>query len=67
MAGVGKKQVTLDKLTPEQVKDYASEDASVTLQLHQILKPKLIEQKITSIYNDLELPLVKILSHALVA
>ena len=41
---------------------YASEDADITLRLWQIFKPQLHAQKVTSVYERLERPLVPVLA-----
>ena len=47
----------------EEATPYAAEDADVTLQLHQVLAPRLAaEPRLQSVYNDIELPLVPVLS-----
>jgi DNA polymerase-1 len=63
VAGKGAKQVTFDKVALDVATDYAAEDADVTLQLHQVLWPKLeAEPSLKSVYQDIELPLMPVLS-----
>ncbi|MDX1737459.1 MAG: DNA polymerase I, partial [Alphaproteobacteria bacterium] len=42
--------------------DYAAEDADITLRLWERLKPQLLAEKLTTIYETIERPLVPILS-----
>lgn len=49
--------VSLDRLT-----EYAAEDADVTWQLYQKLRPKLKEVEQESVYFDIEEPLIRILA-----
>jgi DNA polymerase-1 len=63
VAGKGAKQITFDHVPIEQAAEYAAEDADVTLRLHQALMPRLeAESKLRGVYEDLELPLVPVLS-----
>lgn len=63
VAGKGAKQLTFNDVGVEQATQYAAEDADVTLLLHQALWPKLAEHKrLQSVYTDIEMPLVPILS-----
>ena len=63
VAGKGAKQITFNAVAIEQAAPYAAEDAAVTLKLHQTLWPKLeSEAYLSTLYRDIELPLVPILS-----
>ena len=63
LVGTGSKQKLLSDLESEDVYKYACEDADITLQLYNIFKDKLNKLKSQKIlYQDIELPLVKILS-----
>ena len=61
VAGTGKNQVTFDKIPLETAGPYAAEDADVTLRLHKLLKPRLVTEKMTTVYERLERPLVYVL------
>jgi DNA polymerase-1 len=61
IAGSGAKQITLDLATVEAVTTYSAEDADVTLQLTQILRPKLEEHNLQQLYQQVELPLIDVL------
>ena len=50
-------QVPLDKAT-----EYAAEDADVTLRLWMVLKPRLAAERMTTVYETLERPLVAVLA-----
>ncbi len=64
VAGKGKAQVTFDKVPLEKAGDYAAEDADITLQLHQVLWPKLeAEPTLKNLFQTIELPLLTVLSH----
>jgi DNA polymerase-1 len=63
VAGKGVKQLTFNQVPLETAGDYAAEDADVTLQLHHCLYPQLQAQpSLLSVYNDIDMPLVRLLS-----
>jgi DNA polymerase-1 len=57
----GKKQKNMRDIEPEDVLDYAAEDADVTLQLKDYLAPKLEEEGFQKLYDEIEAPLVRAL------
>lgn len=59
----GKKQLNMRDVPPAQVCDYAAEDADITLQLKTILEKQLKENGLESLFNDIEMPLVRVLAH----
>ncbi|GAA4351007.1 DNA polymerase I [Hymenobacter saemangeumensis] len=58
----GKKQKTMADIPPAEVKDYACEDADVTLQLKHVFEPMLKELGLLQLLNEVENPLVPVLS-----
>ena len=54
VAGSGKSQVTFDKVTLEKATPYAAEDADVTLRLWNVLKPRLANEQVATVYETLE-------------
>jgi len=46
----------------EKIKDYAAEDADITLQLRNVLFPQLKEKEVEKIFYEVENPLVKVLA-----
>ena len=62
VAGTGKKEITFDKVPLEIAKTYSAEDANVAYLLDRILIPKLEEANLYKLYNEIELPLVKVLA-----
>ncbi len=63
IAGKGKKQLTFNQIDIDTASQYAAEDADITLQLHQHCWPLLqADKKLASIFTDIEMPLVPILS-----
>ncbi|WP_020699501.1 DNA polymerase I [Reyranella massiliensis] len=61
VAGSGAKQVTFDKVPLDKARDYAAEDADVTMQLWARLKPRLIPERVTTLYETIERPLIPVL------
>lgn len=62
IAGTGKKQITFDLVPIEKATHYAAEDADITGRLHRLLKPRLIEAGLNSVYETLERPLIQVLA-----
>ncbi|MGL5666346.1 MAG: DNA polymerase I, partial [Shewanella sp.] len=63
IAGKGAKQLTFNQIPLETAAPYAAEDADITLRLHQHLWPRLEkETELASVFTDIELPLIQILS-----
>jgi DNA polymerase I len=62
VAGSGRNQVTFDKVPLDKALDYAAEDADITLRLHEVLKPRLVTDRLTTVYETIERPLVPILA-----
>jgi DNA polymerase-1 len=58
----GKNQLNMRSLRPEQVKDYACEDADVTLKLKAILEKAIEKQDLTKLLYEIELPLIYVLA-----
>ena len=58
----GKEQLSMAALKPEEILDYAAEDADVTLRLDDVLRPKVAEAGAMASLADVEEPLVKILT-----
>lgn len=61
VAGSGKSMITFDKVPIDRATAYAAEDADVTLRLWQILKSRLVAEKMTVVYERLERPLVDVI------
>jgi DNA polymerase-1 len=62
VTGVGKSQITFDQVPLNIALEYAAEDAEVTLRLHQMLKPRLISEQMTTVYETLERHLIPVLA-----
>ena len=63
IAGKGAKQLTFDQIPLEVAGPYAAEDADITMRLHEVFWPKIEkEKKLIRLFNEIELPLVPVLS-----
>ena len=62
IAGSGKSAITFDMVDIERATAYAAEDADVTLRLWQVLKPRLVADRLTTVYETLERPMVPVLA-----
>ena len=62
VAGTGKNQITFDQVPLANACDYAAEDADITLRLHQLLKPRLVQEHMVTLYERLERPLAPVLA-----
>ena len=62
LVGSGKKQITFDYVQIDEATKYAAEDALITLKLYNQLKPRLITEKVSSIYEKIDKPLIHVLS-----
>ncbi|MEM8811369.1 MAG: DNA polymerase I [Pseudomonadota bacterium] len=62
LAGTGKNQLTFDRIAIDQATAYAAEDADITLRLWTVLKPRLVPEGKTSVYETLERPMAPVLA-----
>lgn len=62
VAGKGKNQVTFDQVGIPEALEYAAEDADITLRLHRLLKPRLVKEKMVSVYENIERPLIPVIA-----
>ncbi|HPR24751.1 DNA polymerase I [Lentimicrobium sp.] len=58
----GKNQLSMRSVDPEKLKEYACEDADITLQLRIALEPQLAETDTRALFDEIEMPLVKVLA-----
>jgi len=58
----GKGQKTMRDVPLEEVKEYAAEDADVTLQLKEHFAPILDQTETRKLFDDIEIPLVQVLA-----
>lgn len=58
----GKDQGNMRDVEIEKIKEYAAEDADITLQLKHRFAPELIENELDTLFQDIEVPLIKVLA-----
>ena len=62
LIGKGKAQRSMRTVAIDQLKEYAVEDADVTWQLKEVFKAELSKVNAQKVYDDLEMPLLKVLA-----
>ncbi len=62
LIGKGKNQLSMRTVPTEIIKEYAAEDADVTLQLEKVFAPKLKANKVEKLFHEVEVPLLNVLS-----
>ena len=63
LIGKGAKQLTMDMVGVERVAEYASEDADITLQLYDALRPQLEQEaSLLKLYHEVEEPMIDVLA-----
>ena len=62
VVGTGKNEITFDKVSIESAVNYAAEDSLLTYKLFLNLYPRLIKERANFVYQNIDLPLVEVLS-----
>ena len=62
LIGKGARQLTMDQVNIEAVKEYAAEDADITMQLKQVLWAEVEEQGLVELYRKVEEPMIDVLA-----
>ncbi len=62
LVGTGKKQKSIREVDEQDLKNYACEDADITLQLKEKLEPEIADRKLESLLHDVEAPLSFVLA-----
>ncbi len=62
LIGKGAKQLTMDLVNVERVKEYAAEDADVTLRLKRVLFPLVEQIGLQHLYFEVEAPMITVLA-----
>ena len=58
----GKKQGSMRNVPIEEIKEYAAEDADITLQLKSYFEPLMKQEDVESLFYDMEMPLIYVLA-----
>ena len=61
LLGTGKSQITFDQVPLEKATPYAAEDADITFRLWQMMRPELVKDRVVSVYQTTEKPLVPVI------
>ena len=61
LLGTGKSQITFDQVPLEKATLYAAEDADITFRLWQMMRPELVKDRVVSVYQTTEKPLVPVI------
>lgn len=59
----GKNQGTMRDVELEKIKEYAAEDADITLQLYNCFVPLLKKKEVQQVFDEVEAPLIKVLTN----
>src|SRR6266550_4314625 len=62
LTGSGKAKLSFDQVAIDRATAYSAEDADVILRLWRVLKPRLVSERMTSVYETLERPLISMLA-----
>jgi len=62
LIGKGTKQISMDQVPPDKVKEYAAEDADTAWRLAELLEAELAPAGLRTLYDDLEIPLIAVLA-----
>jgi DNA polymerase-1 len=58
----GKNQRSMREVALEEIKEYAAEDADVTLQLKEVFSPILDKAETKKLFDEIEIPLIQVLA-----
>ena len=59
----GKEQLSMRSVEVNLIKDYAAEDADITMQLKNHFAPLLQQNEVEKLFNEVEVPLIKVLAN----
>lgn len=62
LIGKGKQEISMRDVPIEKVATYCCEDVDYTCRLKELLEPNLNSRKLNTLFNTIELPLIKVLS-----
>jgi DNA polymerase-1 len=62
LTGSGKARLSFDQVAIDRATAYSAEDADVILRLWSVLKPRLVAERMTAVYETLERPLISVLA-----
>ncbi|MBP9686446.1 MAG: DNA polymerase I [Candidatus Doudnabacteria bacterium] len=62
LIGKGKNQISMADVPPEKVSWYSCEDVDMTMRLKERFTPQLEQEKLQSVFADIEMPLIPVLA-----
>ncbi|MBN8984552.1 MAG: DNA polymerase I, partial [Rhizobiales bacterium] len=62
LVGSGKGKLSFDQVAIDKASEYAAEGADLSLRLWRVLRPRLVTERMTTVYETLERPLVPVLA-----
>jgi DNA polymerase-1 len=62
LTGSGKNKLSFDQVAIDKAAEYSAESADVILRLWRVLKPRLSAERMTTVYETLERPLIGVLA-----
>ena len=62
VAGSGKSHKGFAAVALDAARDYAAEDADITLRLHRLLKPRVVRERMATVYETIERPLMAVVA-----
>src|ERR1700744_1023074 len=62
LTGSGKGKLSFDQVAIDKAAEYSAENADVTVRLWRVLKPRLAAERMTTVYEMLERPLMAVLA-----
>jgi len=62
LTGSGKNKLTFDQVAIDRATAYSAEDAEMIVRLWRLLKPRLVAERMMTVYETLERPLVSVLA-----
>ena len=62
LTGSGKNKLSFDQVAIDRASDYSAESADMIMRLWRVLKPRLVAERMTAVYETLERPLVSVLA-----
>jgi DNA polymerase-1 len=62
LTGSGKNKLSFDQVAIDKAAEYSAESADMILRLWRVLKPRLVAERMTAVYETLERPLISVLA-----
>ena len=61
--GSGRSKVSVDAVSPDALRDTAAAHADLALRLHRVIRPRLVADRLTTVFERIERPLIAVLAH----